>query len=468
MKTIGIKGFLFPLMTMVLMLSVSLRSFAEESATTDYVSFETNVISVNPNTVSAERYDWADGIIRIQLRMKVPVSVNKECDAPAVMKYNGEPLGSPLYANGITIEGSNYPSAATKSIIKFRFSDNGASLDLKKGTYTLEIPKGFFEIEGNPTEAYSYTWEAASDLVFDGPLSFEEVLTGYISPIIPNEENPSFSPEKIWKDGIISVMFNLNFSVFKNEECTEPAILTFNGEPIGRPVYVEDILEDHLAVDSPDYPEYASEELLFTSEEDRFFPKKGTYTITIPEGMFVWGDRLISGYTHSWTIENDTPEPLPTPTIIPATGTISSQDIYEFVLIYPEDIQITGVSGQSGDICLIQDYKNTNKEYSYSAKFEGNKVFLACTEEILPVKSACSLIIKENVIMSDRRGNPEYKFDFELIPSSVNDLEADNAEIDVYTPAGVKVISKGQPDALNTLPAGIYIVNGRKIVIEKN
>lgn len=52
-------------------------------------------------------------------------------------------------------------------------------------------------------------------------------------------------------------------------------------------------------------------------------------------------------------------------------------------------------------------------------------------------------------------------------PSGITDISAGADVVDVFTLQGMPVVSKGHPDILDTLPGGIYIINGKKVRITK-
>ena len=48
----------------------------------------------------------------------------------------------------------------------------------------------------------------------------------------------------------------------------------------------------------------------------------------------------------------------------------------------------------------------------------------------------------------------------------INDIYNEIENVDVYTIDGVKCLSKANVNEINALPKGVYIVNGKKIVIK--
>ena len=121
-----------------------------------------------------------------------------------------------------------------------------------------------------------------------------------------------------------------------------------------------------------------------------------------------------------------------------------------------------------------------------SVKNIGNFAFADCTsitqissEAVVPPicglkvfdginKSECKLIVPKNSLDAYKQA-PQWK-DFLLIEGSTtgitNTVYNNSGLADVYTIDGTKRISKASTDEINALPKGVYIVNGKKIIIK--
>lgn len=51
--------------------------------------------------------------------------------------------------------------------------------------------------------------------------------------------------------------------------------------------------------------------------------------------------------------------------------------------------------------------------------------------------------------------------------SGIADISGDTDVVDVFTLQGMRIVSKGHRDILDTLPGGIYIINGKKVRIAR-
>ena len=83
-------------------------------------------------------------------------------------------------------------------------------------------------------------------------------------------------------------------------------------------------------------------------------------------------------------------------------------------------------------------------------------------------KSNCKLIVPNNSIDAYKQA-AQWK-EFFLIEGSttgiINNIYNKTENVDVYTINGVKCLSKANVNEINALPKGVYIINGKKIIIK--
>ena len=83
-------------------------------------------------------------------------------------------------------------------------------------------------------------------------------------------------------------------------------------------------------------------------------------------------------------------------------------------------------------------------------------------------KSKCKLIVPKNSLDAYKQAD-QWK-EFLLIEGSTtgitNTVYNNSGLADVYTIDGTKRLSKASTDEINALPKGVYIVNGKKIIIK--
>ena len=80
----------------------------------------------------------------------------------------------------------------------------------------------------------------------------------------------------------------------------------------------------------------------------------------------------------------------------------------------------------------------------------------------------CKLFVPKNSIDAYKKADG-WK-EFFLIEGSttgiINNIYNKTENVDVYTIDGVKCLSKANVNEINALPKGVYIINGKKIVIK--
>ena len=79
----------------------------------------------------------------------------------------------------------------------------------------------------------------------------------------------------------------------------------------------------------------------------------------------------------------------------------------------------------------------------------------------------CKLIVPQNSIDAYKKANSWNKFFLiEGTTGIINNIYNKTENVDVYTIDGIKRLSKANVNEINDLPKGVYIVNGKKIVIK--
>ena len=135
----------------------------------------------------------------------------------------------------------------------------------------------------------------------------------------------------------------------------------------------------------------------------------------------------------------------------------------------------------------FSDCTNLKKVYiGNSVKAIGKEAFNKCpsitqisSEAVVPPtcglnvfaninKSKCKLIVPKNSLDAYKQA---YQWeDFSLIEGSTtgitNTVNNKAGLVDVYTIDGAKRLSKASTEEINALPKGVYIVNGKKIIIK--
>ena len=83
-------------------------------------------------------------------------------------------------------------------------------------------------------------------------------------------------------------------------------------------------------------------------------------------------------------------------------------------------------------------------------------------------RNECKLLVPKNSVDAYKKTD-EWK-DFFLIEGTttgiINNIYNKIDNVDVYTIDGIKRLSKASVNEINALPKGIYIINGKKIIIK--
>ena len=161
------------------------------------------------------------------------------------------------------------------------------------GEYVFTIPAGMYwigswgeEEEGNsPEYTATYTIEApVADAV-----DFSSVLT----QVLPDESMPA---DEYW-EGAVTVMLTVKGEAAINASSAAKATMTLNGAAFGDALSAADSGTKIMVM--PDGEE-TTLGLMFAEVEK---PAGGTYTLTIPQGLFTIGGKPLTEYTHSWEIK---------------------------------------------------------------------------------------------------------------------------------------------------------------------
>lgn len=168
--------------------------------------------------------------------------------------------------------------------------------------------------------------------------------------------------------------------------------------------------------------------------------------------------------------------------IDPASGSVGSLHKFTLTFSNPDDpLDIVG----GFDTSKVVELKNANNETVATGAFEYSEGFvpeaiLTLSKEIT-ASGTYTLIIPEAAVYNSGFNdweedfgvsngaiyNPELTFEYTIIASGIQNVLQDvTGEVDVYTPQGILVRHADISVALDGLERGIYIVNGKKVVIE--
>ncbi len=323
----------------------------------------------------------------------------------------------------------------------------------KNGVYTLTIPQGTFGDEA---------WIADNET---GHANAEQVLTYTV--IGGTGDAAAYDLEIIKTKPAADSEVDLEMVQFEN------VILT-----VDKGVLPIENAKATLACAGARY----SEDCTMTSSVDGqimvMFPMvtvDGTYTLTIPQGMFGDADFVAdpttghanAAFTCSFEVTGGIPQTSATLDLMPLSITPEEEDTHDL-----SEIIVTMPEGTMLKSNAIANLSCTEANYYENIIIRGgeNGIFTIVPQKAPTKNGVYVLTIKEGVFgdadfMADNNTghantiiNKTWNFS-EIV--SVDSILTDGEEVDVYNFQGIRVASK-----LEGLPAGMYIVKGRKVVIK--
>ena len=322
---------------------------------------------------------------------------------------------------------------------------------LEAGTYNFEIPTGYLIVGDNAisgSKGFSYTvWEGLKEgEILQGPAPVAQ----YVNNIeIYYGEDIEFAVADVPAIGVYEGFYD----VFNDPTFYIPA----TNVSIAEILYSDEAGEPAVGEIGSDNAEEIK--VLYLDIESVFEGKTGDYTIVIPEGLVKNND-----------------------------GSLNPLQIIEFKLRAVADIQpeftLNGeeISILWNGVSYISNYEGVEAYLEYP---DGSKEVIAMYDQMsvsgfntvvvdlagmLTENGAYTLVIPEGYLNlevgNDMMINGDVMFQFEYEDgqtSAVNALNSDVKAVDgVYNLQGVKV-----GDSLNGLRKGIYIINGKKVFINK-
>lgn len=201
----------------------------------------------------------------------------------------------------------------------------------------------------------------------------------------------------------------------------------------------------------------------------------GIYTLTIPEGVFGTFDYSIDcsvgngnvTKTVNFTVTGGIGQKEPTvfdlqPTsVTPSDGSdvVLADGLDHFVFVFAEDV--TAINNARATLrCSEANYYDTS--YFQPDATAGTYTLTYLTK---PSKEGTyTLTVPEGFFIdaAEAHANPELTYTYQLKTTGLQSVFGDATETGIYTIDGVKV-----SDTAEKLPAGIYVVKGKKVIVNK-
>lgn len=151
------------------------------------------------------------------------------------------------------------------------------------------------------------------------------------------------------------------------------------------------------------------------------------------------------------------------PTIIPYFIIADVTESHQAQPVECYDVELTSHSKQRLDAAL----------FDFSHAGVTRKLKEGSSTEYEPVYGDFEITIPRGIFESAAADpNPEQIIHFSQVnpdePTSLSIITADDAgNIGVYTLSGIKVLSTPDPSRLKELPQGLYIINGKKVLVRR-
>lgn len=328
-------------------------------------------------------------------------------------------------------------------------------------TYTIVVPAGVIaevDAEGNPTGAYNDEFEVTY------------IVTGEVAPVTYD-----FTPVEVDPADGSTVSQLYSFTLMFNEA---PQVNYEVANPVT--VYNED--GDAISTGTIFGSRMQPNAVTVTCSDGESITANGTYTIIINQGAFgneLWlNSGAMTGACNpelQYTFTVVEPDLAPTAIVPDNNTTIEKLDsiilTYNFAVnmswygnVTVKDAEGNEVASVDGEACeLVPESEDANWwDPCYTVKIKFTKP--------IETKGTYTVTLPEGFLMLGEAGefqNKETIFTYEVTGGNgINSIAAEDGNVTVYTLNGVKVLDNQPANELKNLKKGIYIVNGKKVVIK--
>lgn len=314
---------------------------------------------------------------------------------------------------------------------------------VEAGEYTLIIPKGYFLIDGVMTEEeYSYTY--------------------YVSGEDDKEfKLPTMNPE----EGFVE-----DFSMFTMTWENATSVTVENAVMIGAAgisLYSVVGETETKVVDYVGMP--ASDNAVMLNSLSTITAEPGEYKLVVPAGLItvdgVVNEHMEFFYQYLPPVEFELTLSTAEDGVVSDGGSVHS--VAEFTITFdPCEESLALNPDCTGNIALwTAGYPETMIGY-FEVAIEGLTAKLSLTVKADEVEDGkYTILIPEDFFLVDGELCGGQSFALDLTKSGIYGIEADARELNVYNMDGILVLRNAKAADLKTLQKGIYIVNGKKILV---
>lgn len=315
------------------------------------------------------------------------------------------------------------------------------------GVYAIHVPAGYFiigqdQMAQNSAEAYIYITVSA--------VPAEITVTPADGSVVESLKEFTFE----YADGI---------------DVSWTGTMTLTDE---EGTVVAEITGDDVFVDYPESLDDPATTASFELPEE--ITAAGTYVLTIPAGFFIVGSNYDNSPEMVLTYTIGETEPTEVLGVTPADGEEVSE-LYEFSIEMNKAISLNAACDEAislynlSTVDLVASIPVDENEELYYTYNEDNTLVTFVLDQIVTTPGQYKLVIPAGkFLLNGRELNDAIEFTF-TIPGSGDGIDAaaaDAEKVTVVTLNGVVVLKDADRSALKSLKKGLYIVNGRKVVLK--
>lgn len=308
-----------------------------------------------------------------------------------------------------------------------------SSVKMPNGHYDLNIEEGVFTVDGAPSAEINVEYE----------------LEGEVTGEYKQEPESSII---LYDWGInCAILFDETMNITSMPSKND-VTLTFNGTTLGQNDY-EMFKEQYM--------------LMFTISKEEYC-KEGTLKLSIKEGAFMLGTMASPAIEAEWNVLENKTYQVEVNTLNSPDDSGKVNDLSKIYVTFPE--------AKDGDIFIPTGASLRTSNYSYSEtgtikRDEVNADGVRYEITFNPAPTALGKYIfrmyEGTITLDSAFGSPEIEetFDFDASSGIYSVLGDENGKVTVYQLDGKILLDKADAEGIKSLEKGVYIINGRKVVI---
>lgn len=476
--------------------------------------------------IDLEQYPM--GMADLKLALGVGLQKNPACEEPITIYWNDEPMSyipvtagdddnyaAAPYCRVEPLAMEFAPAADDEtgddiavdpmmpSLVTIAVSDDPITLP---GYYALEIPDGYFLFGGCEVIGTMWFYEIEGEIPEPMPETFKEIV---------DFAEPSYSEpidEDTYPDGIQSFTFAFNIDetmpVTVNKACTEKISLRDEKGTVLAEFGVADDLAEYFGDFKPGYilipyPMYESPAMvaMYFYEDSNFTP--GTYELVIPDGFFQLGEEgevKLEGASLVYTFIDGTSlgafeglvkaaVPMPNSNVNVESDDYYSQnglDVFQYVV---QGTRAFAINTECAEPVTITRNGEPYLEAPATADFTGSSAYVEVygmsmipgTVALNPSTVAINppygstirelgtyvVTIPDNFFKAGEFTVEGSTFTYYVVDDTTAvETFKDEQSVTVYNANGIRVLDNAPVESLGNLEKGLYIVNGKKMIMK--